>query len=297
MIRQVWKPWREDLPSDEGCGWSLRNVIVVLIVTMCMPTLVLAQNPILAQPSPQERRRLARLIDQVLPQFDIDPQRLPGRFRRQVIKRVYDYAVLYHADMEVMLKRAAAFLPMIKRTFEQHNVPVYFAYMPLVESRFRVDATHPQSGARGLWQLMPSTARGYGLQVSSQVDERLDPRRATLAAARYLQGLQERFGLENPLSILAAYNYGDTNLARAMRHARTRDILHLYTYRRLPYQTRDYLIKMVAFWVVVSHVAHFKLVPTGPQFLPVITDLAPLYPFSLVAMGQPAAIRHDSRVE
>jgi membrane-bound lytic murein transglycosylase D len=255
----------------------------------------MAKDRVPAQPTPQAKREIVKLLEHTLPQFDIDPQRLPARFRRQVIRSVYEYTVLYRADVRAKLQRATPYLPMMKRTLRQHELPTYFAYIPLVESAFRVDAAHPRSGARGLWQLMPLTAQGFGLQVSAQVDERLDPRLATQAAARYLRKLQERFGSKAPLHVLAAYNHGDTNLARKMRRARTRNIWHLYTYRRLPYETRAYLIKMVTWWVVVTHAARFQLVPepTGPRQR--FTESAPPRPLSFAAAVHPtASIRYIS---
>lgn len=294
MMRRMRRQWYGGgVFSDTNPGCLRRCLAVVLMVMVCTPTLALAQQSIAARPSLEDQRAIAGLIDQTLPQFDIDPQQLPGRFRRQVVQRIYDYAVLYRADMQEMLKRAALLLPMIKRTFQNHDLPIYFAYIPLVESRFRVDAAHSQSGARGLWQLMPITARGYGLQVSSHIDERLDPQRATQAAARYLQKLQKRFGTDNPLCILAAYNYGGGNVAKSMRRARSRDIIHLYTYRRLPYETREYLIKMVAFWVVMAHVDRFDLVPTRLPSSYVAADLSPMQ----VAMDQDTPSLQNTRMD
>ena len=268
------------------CLWRLATTFTLLVFAH---TSVLAQASVSAQPSPQVKRSIARLLENVLPNYHIDPQRLPKRFQRQVIKRVYDYTSVYRHNMQAMMRRAAPFLPMMKRTLQQHDLPDYFAYIPMVESAFRVNASHPRSGARGLWQLMPATARGYGLQVSSHVDERLNPRQATQAAARYLRVLQDRFGRNSPLHVLAAYNHGDTNLAKAMRRYRTRDIWHLYTHRRLPYQTRDYLIKMVTLWVIMAHADHFNLVldktipssmylaMTPPSAISVTASLRPLF--------------------
>jgi hypothetical protein len=269
MVHNARKQFPEVF-SHWGVQWCLWRLTASLVLLVLTPILPVAQGAVSTRPSPQVKQEIATLLQETLPQFDINPQRLPGRFRRQVIRRVYEYTVLYRTDVQAMLQRAAPYLPMIQRTLRQHGLPTYFAYIPLVESAFHIDAAHPQSGARGLWQLMPATARGFGLQVSSHVDERLDPWRATQAAARYLQKLQERFGLKAPLYVLAAYNHGDTNLARTMRRTRIRDIWRLYIYRRLPYQTREYLIKMVTLWVVVAHAARFELVSeytTPPQMV------------------------------
>jgi membrane-bound lytic murein transglycosylase D len=237
-------------------------------------------------PSPEE---IAALLEETLPQFDLDPGRLPERFRRQVCERIYNYAVLYRKDVQAMLRRADAHLPMIKRLLHQHDLPTYFAYVPLVESAFNEQATHPASGARGLWQLMARTARAHGLKVSKRLDERLQPHSATLAAARYLRTLQNRFGVASPLHILAAYNFGENNLAKALQRAQTRDIWNLFVYRRLPYQTRDYLVKIVTLWVIVAHPERFQFILDTAATSPAYSEMTAPRATVSVEMVQRAA--------
>lgn len=222
-------------------------------------------------PSPEE---ITELLEETLPQFDLDPEHVPARFRRQVCKRIYNYTVLYRKDVQAMLRRADVHLPMIKRLLHQYELPTYFAYIPLVESAFDEQAIHPKSGARGLWQLMDRTAQAYGLSVSQQLDERLHPQRATLAAARYLRTLQDRFGVAAPLHVLAAYNFGENNLTKALQRAQTEDIWPLFVYRRLPYQTRDYLVKIVTLWVIVAHPERFHLILDAAALSPVYAETA-----------------------
>jgi membrane-bound lytic murein transglycosylase D len=202
---------------------------------------------------------VAALLHQTLPRFKISPTSVPNVFQEQVRKRLYDYTALYHHELQDMLRRASLYLPMIRLVLKQHNLPEYFAFLPLVESAFEARAQHPGSGARGLWQLMPDTARAYGLRVSTHLDERLDPFRATHAAARYLRELHDIFGVDSPLLVLAAYNYGENNVAKAIVRARTRDIWSLFRKQQIPYQTRDFLVKMVTLWVLVSHPHQFQL--------------------------------------
>lgn len=270
--------------------YTWRLVTILALLTL-LHSIAMAQNAVSEQPSPQIKRDISRLLTDALPDLHINPKRLPGRFQRQVIKRIYEYTALYRQDMQNMLQRATPFLPMMKRILKQHGLPTYFAYIPMVESAFHVKAKHAGSGARGLWQLMPATARGYGLKVSPRIDERINPKLATQAAARYLQALQKRFGRRSPLHILAAYNHGDTNLARAMRRHRTRDIWHLYTHRYLPYQTREYLIKMVTLWVVMAHAEHFDFTPSDTTSPALYSALTPPAKLSMTAALQHAPTR------
>ena len=197
------------------------------------------------------------LLDAALPRFDIDPDALPEAIRWQLCQRIYNYAALYRRDIQATLLRADVYLPMIKRTLKRGGLPVYYGYIPLVESAFRTDARHPVSGARGLWQFMAATARTHGLEVSSSRDERLQPERATRAVAGYLKRLLKRFGAQAPLVVLAAYNFGETNVSKAMKREATRDIWRLYLRRRIPSETREYLLRMLAMWVISAHPGRF----------------------------------------
>ncbi len=228
---------------------------------MHMPFPAEAPTPIEEPVAVSPDTDLHALLETTLPQFDIDPTELPQRFRKHLVKRIHEYAVLYHAEVQSMLARAAPYVPIIRLILQSQGLREYFAYLPLTESAFQVDTIHPKSGAAGLWQLMDATARGYGLRVTPNIDERLEPIRATRAAASYLRELQDMFGAESPLLLLAAYNYGENNLSKAITRARTRDIWELFRARHIPYQTREYLIKMVTLWVVVAHAERFGFPP------------------------------------
>jgi membrane-bound lytic murein transglycosylase D len=228
------------------------------------------------------------LLQQTLPQFDIDPKRVPDFFKNKVRQYLYDYTRLHRKQTQKMFRRGERYITLIKRIMRQHQLPMYFAYIPLAESAFYIDAAHPKSGARGLWQFMPNTARAYGLNVSAAVDERLDPFRSTRAAARYLRELQDMFGKGSPLLILSAYNYGENNLSRAIVRARTRDIWSLIRKRQIPYQTREYLVKMVTMWLIVSQTDRFQLTMDLEKTQPLtrFSEIMFPHPISLATLAQ-----------
>jgi membrane-bound lytic murein transglycosylase D len=120
-------------------------------------------------------------------------------------------------------------------------------------------------GARGLWQLMPETARRYGLVVNEVRDERLDVARSTTAAARYLSDLHAQFG-SWPLA-LAAYNWGENNLTAAMARAHTADLEALYRRGSLPAETHNYVPAVLERWgSLASSVAVRETRPENRSF-------------------------------
>ncbi|ETW96200.1 MAG: hypothetical protein ETSY2_46850 [Candidatus Entotheonella gemina] len=117
-----------------------------------------ASRQVLRPPVPSAEAVCASL-ETVLPYFDLTADHLPEPLRQRLCKRIRTYAVRYRRDVQTMLYRADDYLPMIKRTLRGYGLPTYYAYVPLVESAFQVDAMHGGSGARGLWQLLRDTAR------------------------------------------------------------------------------------------------------------------------------------------
>ena len=122
--------------------------------------------------------------------------------------------------------------------FREFGVPVALLKVAQVESNWNPLALSPK-GAFGLWQLMPATARRYGLRVDGASDDRADTEKATRAAARYLRDLHEQFG--DWALALAAYNAGEEAVERAMERGASRDFWSLSQRKLLPAETRAYV--------------------------------------------------------
>jgi hypothetical protein len=134
-------------------------------------------------------------------------------------------------------------LPVVDPILKRHGIPADLAAVILVESGGRANALSPK-GARGLWQLMPETARRYGLHVDEIRDDRLDLFSATDAAARYLHDLYVEFG--DWRLALAAYNTGEANLGSSILKAHTQNFDQLTSLRMLPLETRNYVPRVLA---------------------------------------------------
>ena len=148
------------------------------------------------------------------------------------------------------IKRLDGLRPFLDPLLQSEAIPLELASVVVVESGGRPNAASPK-GALGLWQLMPDTARRYGLEVSPTNDERLDPAKSTRAAARYLRHLYQQFG-SWPLT-LAAYNAGEEALQSAVRHAASSDFLQLSNLRLLPQETRNYVPAVLSVMQLVGN--------------------------------------------
>jgi hypothetical protein len=132
---------------------------------------------------------------------------------------------------------------LLQQSFQAEGVPAELLSVGWVESRFTPWAISPK-GARGVWQLMPATARRYGLEVSNERDERTRIGPSTRVAARYLADLKREFG--DWLLALAAYNAGEQAVERAIERAGEADFWNLSRKKLLPAETRNYVPAVMA---------------------------------------------------
>lgn len=142
----------------------------------------------------------------------------------------------------------------------KEGMPTELQYLPVIESAINPNAVS-RAGAVGLWQFMPATAQGLGMEVNSLVDERRDPRMSSRNAARYLKQL---YGIYNDWSLaIAAYNCGPGNVNKALRRAGgegKKDFWEIYSY--LPQETRGYVPAFIAANYVMNYYGQHGISPT-----------------------------------
>lgn len=151
--------------------------------------------------------------------------------------------------------RAAALLPTVQAAFRAEGVPPALVWLAEAESTFNPRAVSPV-GAKGLFQLMPPTAKELGLSTFLP-DERTDPAKSARAAARYLKRLHARFG-DWPLA-LAAYNAGPGRVERTLQRRRGKTFADIAP--ALPAETRMYVPKVLALLATRAGVAPGALPP------------------------------------
>ncbi|MGN0187521.1 MAG: transglycosylase SLT domain-containing protein [Paludibacteraceae bacterium] len=186
-----------------------------------------------------------------------------------IVKKFIEMYLQKADKVEYMLGLGQTYyFPMFEEALERYGVPLELKYLPVIESALNARATS-RAGAAGLWQFMVPTGRLYGLEVNSLVDERRDPLKASDAAARYLRDLYNIY--QDWHLVIAAYNCGPGNVAKATRYAGggKKDYWQIYPY--LPSETRSYVPIFIAANYVMNYYREHNMCPMQPT-VTVATD-------------------------
>ncbi len=170
-------------------------------------------------------------------------------------------------QVAVMLGLANYYFPMFEEALAKYGLPMELKYLPIIESALNPGANSSAS-AVGLWQFMYPTGKMYKLEISTFVDERRDPLKATDAAVRYLRDL---YNIYNDWHlVIAAYNCGPGNVNKAIkRSGNAKDYWKIYY--KLPKETRGYVPAFIAANYVMNFYQSHNIYPQLPAF-PIITD-------------------------
>ena len=155
-----------------------------------------------------------------------------------------------HGRFEEWLLRLSRYQPLVETIFTEFHLPSDLVYLSLVESGFNPYA-YSRAKATGPWQFMKGTAKAYGLRVDNYVDERRDPIKSTVAAARYLRDLYDLFGTW-PLA-MAAYNAGEGKVMRALHKARAESFSEISKTRLIRRETKEYVPRFMAATIIARN--------------------------------------------
>ena len=186
----------------------------------------------------------------------------------EIVRKYIDrYCERLRPSVSIMLGACNFYNPIFEEALESYQVPLELRNLPIIESALHPNAVS-RAGAVGLWQFMIGTAKRYGLEVTSLIDERKDPVKASYAAAHMLKDLYDIFG-DWSLAI-AAYNCGPGNVSKAIRRSGGRkDFWGIYQY--LPAETRGYVPAFIAANYVMNYYCDHNICPVGTT-LPQATD-------------------------
>jgi membrane-bound lytic murein transglycosylase D len=195
--------------------------------------------------------------------------------------KVLSYVELFQGRLrdyiQESLLRGSKYLPMIQNVFRAEGVPLDLAYIPIIESGFKMNALS-RASAKGPWQFMKATAVEQGLKHDWYIDERSDPEKATLAAAKYLKSLHRMFDGDWHL-VLAAYNGGMGRVQRAMNRSGIDDFWRLsQSSRFLPRETREYVPLILAAIIVAKNPVQygFEVAAAAPMAYDTVTIDRPI---------------------
>jgi membrane-bound lytic murein transglycosylase D len=215
---------------------------------------------------------------------------LPLEVTGAVLGYINYFSTKGHKTMIAGLRRAGRYQPMIQRILDEEGVPPEILHLAQAESGF-IPRAVSRKAAAGMWQFLAWRGREYGLMQSPYHDDRLDPEKATRAAARHLRDLYAQFG--DWYLAIAAYNCGPGNVARAVERTGYANFWELRNRRVLPLETTNYVPIIVAMTIMMKNAGEYGLANidpdppleydtveiTAPTHLALISDLAesPVY--------------------
>jgi hypothetical protein len=162
------------------------------------------------------------------------------KIRHSLVKSSYK-----HVQSNILQEKAAELFPIIEPILRFYGVPEDFKYVPLVESGLNPGIS--RRGAGGLWQFMPGTARTYGLKVGRGKDERMNVRKSTIAACKYIK---ELYGQFNSWTLAAAaYNIGEIKMAKAINKQSEDNYYRMH----FNHETGTYIYKLIAMKQIIEN--------------------------------------------
>ena len=168
---------------------------------------------------------------------------------KERLDREFTVNSYYHSNTLLSIKRANRFFPVIEQILKEEQVPEDFKYLAVAESS--LENVRSPAGAKGYWQFMTNTAKGYGLEVNKHVDERYHIEKSTRAACKLLKDYYEKF--DSWILAAAAYNMGITALSRELSRQRA---THYYDLN-LGVETSRYIFRIIALKYIMQNPAAY----------------------------------------
>ena len=199
---------------------------------------------------------------------------------RQVNRHLMYFTLKRPEVMETWLQRSKKYFPMMRKIFNEENVPTELIHLAMVESGLNPEA-RSWASAVGMWQFIRATGSMYGLEVNWWVDERRDPEKSTRAAARHLKDLYNIWGDWH--LAMAGYNISPRGLKRAIRAAGEEDYWAAFPY--LPRETQGYVPGFIAATMIDMNQEKFgfKKSYTGTAYDYQVHEVDPLMPLDKLA--------------
>ncbi len=185
-----------------------------------------------------------------------------GDLRERMDREILTFCYM-HSTSVLMIKRANRYFPQIEPLLRLQGVPDDLKYLMVIESNLDPKA-QSAAGAAGLWQFMKETAKEYGLVVDSEVDERYNVEKETLAACRYLKRAYEKFG--DWMTVAASYNAGQAGISKRLSDQHQNSALDLWMVE----ETSRYMFRILAAKLYFANPSAFGFNFTAEDLYPYI---------------------------
>lgn len=185
-----------------------------------------------------------------------------------------------------MLGLSSYYFPVYEKVLKEFGLPEELKFLSVIESALNPNAVS-RVGATGPWQFMFATAKGYGLKINKEVDERKDPVQASKAAAAYLRDAFNQFG--DWFLAIASYNAGRGAVSRAIAKAGGKADFWAIS-RYLPAETRNYVPKFIATAHIMSNYKAYDINLLAPNFNTLTDVFDVVKPVSLAAVARATGI-------
>jgi membrane-bound lytic murein transglycosylase D len=215
-------------------------------------------DPILTMTFPVDPTIKNKVVDEV----KSTSSQLPLVVNDTVLSYIHYFSGRGHATIVAGLQRAGKYRPMIERILKEEKVPLELIHLAQAESGFLPRAVSNRA-ATGMWQFVKYRGQEYGLNQTAFADERLDPEKATRAAARHLHDLYNQFG--NWYLAIAAYNCGPGNVQRAIERTGYADYWELRARHAIPVETSNYVPIILAMTIMTKNAAEYDLENITPE--------------------------------
>jgi len=216
------------------------GVLVVLVFTSCLFIFALSGD--------DKKKLLHEGTSQYFPQsVDFSGEKTPLQISD--VRERFDRELLVNANLHsstiLIIKRANRVFPIIEPILKQYGVPDDFKYLAVIESALTNAVS--SSGAKGVWQFMPETAKEKGMEVNDGVDERYHLQKSTEAACKYLVAAKQKFG--NWTLAAASYNGGMNGVNTKISEQQVSDYYDLL----LTDETSRYVFRILALKEIMQH--------------------------------------------
>src|ERR1017187_9005249 len=242
-----------------------------------------------------------KLKDKVREQVAATTSQLPLSLNDAVLGYINYFSHRGHSTLLAGLQRSGRYRPMIQRILDEEGIPQEIIHLAQAESGF-IPRAVSRAAAGGMWQFLKWRGNEYGLKQTAYTDDRMDPEKATRAAAHHLRDLYHEFG--DWYLAIAAYNCGPVNVEKAVERTGYADFWELRSRGALPAETTNYVPIILAMTIMEKNAAEygiegFQLDPpleydtvetTAPTSLTLAADILDL-PFAELAALNPASLR------